>query len=210
MQNETYKGRKLTTLKGKEYGYVQHFVNGVNLGRHQGDEGAVQAPIKPESDFVGGEAPISNAVRPLDADKATPDGTLYADGASVVVTWGETQLTGTAIGVREDGGSVYQMVDFDNGNVDGVFPGDVRRVVPIEDAIRTDERVSFVIRRTTIHATATGRVDDHGRIGIVVDGDRTGQVRYISREHLTKLVPDMDALHAEARSLIRLKTRETD
>lgn len=38
MKNETYKGRKLRTVKGKEYGYVQAFVNGKSLGRYQGTE----------------------------------------------------------------------------------------------------------------------------------------------------------------------------
>ncbi|MFJ9213055.1 hypothetical protein [Streptomyces sp. NPDC102264] len=38
MKVEMYKGRKLKTVKGKERGYVRHFINGVDLGRHQGNE----------------------------------------------------------------------------------------------------------------------------------------------------------------------------
>lgn len=73
-----------------------------------------------------------------------------------------------------------------------------------EGRIRVGERVSFTIRRRTIRAT-TSRVDDAGRIGIVVDGDQTGQVRYISPEHLTVLVPDLNRLHAEAAEEDRLR-----
>jgi hypothetical protein len=38
MKRETYKGRKLQTTKGTEYGYSRAKINGVDLGRHMGSE----------------------------------------------------------------------------------------------------------------------------------------------------------------------------
>ncbi|MEO3974427.1 hypothetical protein [Streptomyces sp. CAU 1734] len=38
MKHATYKGRKLKTVKGSDYGYVRYYVNGVDKGRHQGNE----------------------------------------------------------------------------------------------------------------------------------------------------------------------------
>lgn len=52
MKHESYKGRKLKTVKGREYGYVRHFVNGVNLGRHMGDEESALDYLRRTIDFA--------------------------------------------------------------------------------------------------------------------------------------------------------------
>jgi len=46
VKTEIYKGRKIKTAKGKEYGYVQHSVNGVSQGRYAGDEDGAMAWLK--------------------------------------------------------------------------------------------------------------------------------------------------------------------
>lgn len=52
MKTETYKGRKLKTLKGKEYGYAQHSVNGEDKGRHLGDEASALDYMRRTIDFA--------------------------------------------------------------------------------------------------------------------------------------------------------------
>ncbi|MFF1417569.1 hypothetical protein [Streptomyces sp. NPDC058280] len=52
MKIETYKGRKLKTVKGTEYGYVRHFMNGVDLGKHLGDEESALNYMRNTIDFI--------------------------------------------------------------------------------------------------------------------------------------------------------------
>lgn len=55
MKRETYKGRKLQTTKGTDYGYSRAKINGVDLGRHLGSEDAAMAWMKGQIDFIDQE-----------------------------------------------------------------------------------------------------------------------------------------------------------
>ena len=52
MKRETYKGRKLQTTKGTDYGYSRAKVNGVDLGTHLGGEDAALAWMKRTIDYA--------------------------------------------------------------------------------------------------------------------------------------------------------------
>lgn len=55
MKRETYKGRKLQTTKGTEYGYSRAKINGVDLGHHLGNEEAAMQWMKNTIDFIDRE-----------------------------------------------------------------------------------------------------------------------------------------------------------
>ncbi|WP_369043450.1 hypothetical protein [Streptomyces sp. Midd1] len=81
----------------------------------------------------------------------------------------------------------------DANQVEGDFP-------------RVGERVHYNVGKATVNATITpGAPDAEGRVLLVDDGDQTGHAHYVHPCHLTRLPIDMEALHAKALELDRMR-----
>ncbi|MCY0926275.1 hypothetical protein OTB20_08650 [Streptomyces sp. H27-H1] len=86
MKTETYKGRTLKTTKGREYGYVQHSVNGVSLGRHLGNEESALDYMRRSIDFIDQE--------PVNGDRWAAE--WYAPGTFEMCDEGHAKEIGKA------------------------------------------------------------------------------------------------------------------
>jgi hypothetical protein len=70
---------------------------------------------------------------------------------------------------------------------------------------RIGERVTYKVGRHAVSATVTRSADETKKVGVVVDGDQTGTVRYVAPGHLVVQAPDMEKLHGRALEEDRLR-----
>lgn len=99
-----------------------------------------------------------------------------------------------------EGSTAEEANEGDKGRIrrSRTFVDELTTVAPPESP-RVGERVTYKVGRHTVNATVIELMTEVGQVGVVMDGDETGNVHAVHVDPgLTVHTPDLDSLHAAA------------